>query len=252
MYLSLLPVNTTDRPGREWLRNVYRVHQRLWMAFPEAQTRLDDPFFLGPWTGPPGPEQRARRTESGFLFRIEHDGSPRILVQSMFDREPDWDYAFQNAPYLLAGRAQTRRFEPIVAVGQLLRFRLRANPTRRASLSRQERLDRAAAGQRVQRPRLQLTWAADEDPRDAFMGWLFRKAQTAGFAVRHADVLDVGYAYFKKKQGPSKAQPLRAVEYEGVLEVNDVEGFRGAIVRGIGPAKAFGFGLLSVAPVKAG
>ncbi|MBI4518088.1 MAG: type I-E CRISPR-associated protein Cas6/Cse3/CasE [Deltaproteobacteria bacterium] len=37
--------------------------------------------------------------------------------------------------------------------------------------------------------------------------------------------------------------------YEGILEVTDPDHFRGTIISGIGPGKAFGFGLLSFAPV---
>ena len=38
--------------------------------------------------------------------------------------------------------------------------------------------------------------------------------------------------------------------YEGILEVTNADNFRDTLVRGIGPAKAFGFGLLSVAPIR--
>jgi CRISPR system Cascade subunit CasE len=37
------------------------------------------------------------------------------------------------------------------------------------------------------------------------------------------------------------------VDFEGILEVTDPEEFAAAVTAGIGPAKAFGFGLLSVA-----
>jgi CRISPR system Cascade subunit CasE len=36
-----------------------------------------------------------------------------------------------------------------------------------------------------------------------------------------------------------------------LLEITDAERFRAALAAGIGPAKAYGFGLLSVAPVAA-
>jgi CRISPR system Cascade subunit CasE len=44
-------------------------------------------------------------------------------------------------------------------------------------------------------------------------------------------------------------QRLRSVRYEGVLEVTDADCFHKTLIRGIGPGKAFGFGLLSVARV---
>ena len=82
MYLSALLVDVgTDpdrpRPGRLWLRNLYRVHQRLCMAFPSAARKPDDPHFLKPFkpqdfgTSKPKQVHVARRTDAGFLFRID-------------------------------------------------------------------------------------------------------------------------------------------------------------------------------------
>jgi len=45
-----------------------------------------------------------------------------------------------------------------------------------------------------------------------------------------------------------KGQRLRSVLYNGLLEVTDPDLFHRALIRGIGSGKAFGFGLLSVAP----
>ncbi|RMF67773.1 MAG: type I-E CRISPR-associated protein Cas6/Cse3/CasE [Calditrichaeota bacterium] len=40
-----------------------------------------------------------------------------------------------------------------------------------------------------------------------------------------------------------------AVDFRGHLRVTDREAFRNAFTKGIGPAKAFGFGLLMLQPV---
>jgi CRISPR system Cascade subunit CasE len=48
--------------------------------------------------------------------------------------------------------------------------------------------------------------------------------------------------------GPGQAQRLGAVRFDGVLQITHVDQFRSAVLNGIGPAKAFGFGLLSIAP----
>ena len=87
MFLSQLLVNTAGnpdqpRPGRDWVRQTYRVHQRIWMAFPDENKRKADPFFLGTWSDSDGP--KPRRSETGFLFRVEPDLPTRVLVQSVF------------------------------------------------------------------------------------------------------------------------------------------------------------------------
>lgn len=75
----------------------------------------------------------------------------------------------------------------------------------------------------------------------ALFAWLGRKASEAGFEVLGARAIDEGYVNAKNdKQGAR----YRSVDFRGVLRVVDVERFEGAYQRGIGPAKAFGFGML--------
>jgi len=47
--------------------------------------------------------------------------------------------------------------------------------------------------------------------------------------------------------GKKQTLTHQAVLYDGVLEVQAVEQFMTSLQKGIGPAKAFGFGLLSLA-----
>ena len=95
------------------------------MAFPDAEHLERDPYFLGAWDAKSIENPKPARAESGFLFRIERDGVPRILVQSV--QRPDWGYAFQNASALLEGKPIIREFEPNPEQGRRFRFRLLAN-----------------------------------------------------------------------------------------------------------------------------
>lgn len=71
-----------------------------------------------------------------------------------------------------------------------------------------------------------------------------------GFRVREEDVniVERGYVTFKKTQG----RPIKLVKavYEGILTIEDTELFRNVLTDGIGKKKAYGFGLLTVIPVK--
>jgi CRISPR system Cascade subunit CasE len=250
-----------------WLRNLYHVHQRLCMAFPSAPRKERDPDFLAPYAPGDFPEQRhladekkteveadvlkqvhsQRSPDSGFLFRIDPgpDGRAVILVQSAV--KPDWDYAFQNAPFLLAAPPEVKSFEPRVAKGQHLRFRLVANPTRRLSQHSRERdgqpVKKESVGKRVPVPIDQLLdWLAE---------WGVRPDESPGFCIdKDSTTLQGGYIY-AHKGGNDGGQRLRSVRYDGILEVTDPDKFRNTLLRGIGPGKAFGFGLLSVAPYTA-
>lgn len=255
MYRSCLLIdvgNNPDRPrpGRLWLRNRYHVHQRLCMAFPSASRIADDEHFLKPFKPDDfgdGQVHVERAEGSGFLFRIDPlaNGRAMIIVQSA--TEPDWGYAFHNADYLLAAPPEVTLFEPHFSKGQRLRFRLAANPTRRMSKHSPDAKEKFI-GKRVPVP--------NEDLKK----WLFARAEKAGFRVLDKDplnpnkdwlVLVPGYVLAHKGKDNPKGTGarLRSVLYDGVLTVEDPKVFSDTIVQGIGSAKAFGFGLLSVAPL---
>ena len=256
MYLSYLLINAGDnpdrpRPGRLWLRNMYRVHQRLSMAFPSAETILEDKDFLKPYSSESflhvyGP----RTTEQSFLFRVDSHlgGNPSIVIQSAL--KPNWDYAFHNAQYLLAARPHLGTYDPRFQDGQLLAFRLLANPTRKKD--------------KENRPAGKKNWGTRVPVRrEEIEGWLTSRAERNGFCVESLANVQTGYALAlksKEEEGVSQVEAGEGTEgrlkrfmyarYEGRLRVTGADAFRNAIIRGIGPGKAFGFGLMSVASCK--
>ncbi len=225
------------RPGRLWLRNRYHVHQRLCMAFPSSFRKTEDVEFLKPFKPDDfgkGHVRVERAVDSGFLFRIDSlpNGRALILIQSA--EKPDWGFAFHNANYLLAAPPTVEQFEPRLSKGQYLRFRLEANPTRRLSKNSPDAKEESI-GKRV------------PVPTDQLIDWLASRAETAGFFLnRDITNLQTGYVYINKN---GNGQSLRSAIFEGSLRVTEPDVFRCTIIRGIGSAKAFGFGLLSVAPV---
>jgi CRISPR system Cascade subunit CasE len=83
--------------------------------------------------------------------------------------------------------------------------------------------------------------------REEYVGWMQRKGEQGGFVVE-ADTLRTiqqGREYFQKKETRGLHS---AVEFQGVLTVTDPAKFHESFSRGIGSAKAFGFGLLVIAP----
>jgi CRISPR system Cascade subunit CasE len=74
--------------------------------------------------------------------------------------------------------------------------------------------------------------------------WLDRKAAGSGFLVREVMQAQEGPCELRRRG----SQPIRlyGVLFDGILEVLETEAFRDVICAGIGPGKAFGFGLLSV------
>jgi CRISPR system Cascade subunit CasE len=285
MYLSRLFVNAgTDpdrpRPGRDWLKNVYRVHHRLCMAFPsDKRISRDNPFLapfdekdfdlIGRKRSQDGKRDLTRAEKNSFLFRIETSHPPVILVQSYGERPPNWDYAFQNAPYLLLrkpdviGTEQCAKYLDTVLSSPEIRFRLRANPTRKARVSRRDGSDIKSAGKGHGKRTVlrtmdeQIEWLRDKGQVRTLDG----KQVGGGFDLdpqqfqlspEQSRIIGEGWvtAWKGKEEDQGKrCLKFRSVLFEGVLKVTDPELFLKALRAGIGPGKAFGFGLLSVARV---
>ena len=284
MLLSTLLIDAGDnpdrpRPGRLWLRNLYHVHQRLSMAFPSAKRKADDPDFLKPFKPEDFGNKQVhvnRAPDCGFLFRIDPKPNGRVVILVQSAAKPDWDYAFHNARYLLAAPPEVKPFDLDFTKGQKLRFRLTANPTKRLSrrsLKADGRpIERRWIGKRVPVPsaeeiKVWLRKNPNKDPRPftrtKLLDWLDRwrpdKDKESGFSIdKKFTAVQPGYIYCKKPGNHSGDEQndkqkdsgrRRSVRYDGILEVTDADLLRNTLIRGIGPGKAFGFGLLSVAPV---
>ncbi len=116
------------------------------------------------------------------------------------------------------------------------RFSLLANPTRKVRSNK--------TGERTKNGRrLAIT------NREDLVAWLQRKADAGGFEVRGDSLRTVprGREYFHKDARSHGAHA--AVEFLGELTVTDPAQFRVTVASGVGSAKAFGFGLLVLAPV---
>jgi len=264
MYRSTLLINVGDnpdrpRPGRLWLRNIYHVHQRLSMAFPTRQQRAADPKFLRPFD--PDGFERPR-----FLFRIDNileDDSPRAVILVQSEAPPDWVYAFQNARPLLAAEPETRDYDPAFSAGDKLRFRIRVNLSKKSKRDvRTPRDGTDKAGRpKDQGKRVAFTWEKGRNPDEAIREWFAAKGAPRGFELRACNVMHLGWiAGWRPKsktqredsddENSIRRMKFRSALLEGTLAVTDAPAFAKAVASGIGPAKAFGFGLLSIAPVR--
>ena len=81
------------------------------------------------------------------------------------------------------------------------------------------------------------------------VSWLVRKAEANGFKVdvNTLRVSPVAKVEFGRHQGEPKVVITR-VTFEGILTVTDKDSFIGALTQGIGRAKAYGCGLLTIIP----
>lgn len=209
MYLSRLILNPRSRRVQYEIASPYELHRTLARACASA------------------PDMASR-----LLFRLDRTPSGEgltLLVQC--GGMPDW--SFLEAPdargYLAATMQPnpwTKEYLPCFSVGQILAFRLRANPTLRR------------AGER-------LGILRDEDQRR----WLARKGGQGGFRplrveARQEGLLRVGTIC---RQGQAHEVTMHSVRYDGILAVTDPSVLLRTVETGIGSGKGFGFGMLSLA-----
>jgi CRISPR system Cascade subunit CasE len=233
MFLTKLILNARDRQARRDLASPYELHRTLWRAFPEKE---------------PG----------RIMFRVDPDkigARPIVLVQS--DLRPQWEYLDELGADYLQVPPDVKEFNPSFTRGQRLRFRLRANPTKKvASLSKAERVAGASERQgNTKNGRRHALLREDEQ-----IAWLLRKGEQGGFRIPGEWLQDktglrvpsfrvavIPEGWFRcGKDGHTEGR-FFGVRFEGVLEVTDQEQMVRTLANGIGPAKGFGFGLLSLA-----
>lgn len=148
------------------------------------------------------------RAECAALYRVEPDGA--VLVQSAV--RPDW------SAVLPAGAVQTRQFEITPADGI---FRIAINPI--------------AVRQRRRIP----VSAAD---------WLTARAERLGARF---DIKSVDYATvhdYSVQSGRQHHITTEVATVTGLIQVVDADALAAAMRSGIGRARAYGCGLLSIVP----
>jgi CRISPR system Cascade subunit CasE len=214
IYLTqiLVPYELAVRQLR--IRDNYDWHQRAWQAFGGRDGVARD-----------------------FLTRVDQiDGAYRLLVVSSSEpNKPDW------CP---TSSFKTKTVPETFFEHKRYRFSLLANATKKIVnpnkpkvVRADGRLDRNKNSKRIPLTR-----------REDLLRWLERKAEHGGFALEIGAVRTIprGREYFFK---PGAHGVHYATEFQGALAVTNPSVFRETFARGIGSGKAFGFGLLVLAPI---
>ena len=220
MWLSKLTLNLRSRDVQKDLRDCHDLHRTVMCLFGDM------------------PDEDVRKT-LGVLYRLEQTrASLHLLVQSL--AEPNFDRLKPRYAAVPPQAMALRDLSEYITTGRPFRFRLRANPTR-AVLPEQGPDGLRGRGKRVE--------LRGEGP---CQDWIRRKAIQHGFRVS-ACRLDSGppdpRTVNGKLIGHRKGATLTVatVLFDGLLEVSDPPLLVQAIQEGIGPAKSYGQGLLSLA-----
>ena len=159
------------------------------------------------------------------LWRLEVPrGSlpPHILVQTDAEPNPS-QFRARGSPYFTSFESRPHLLATDLRQGELLRFRLRANPT-------------------VTRDRKRHGLLREEEQ----LQWIGRVLSQRGARKILAVVTESGRHVMRRRRGGAPIV-IQGVTFDGVLRVSDVAVLRHTLQAGIGHAKSLGFGLLTVA-----
>jgi CRISPR system Cascade subunit CasE len=217
LYLSRICLNPLHAPAIKLAADPEALHKKLYALLPDREATAGDRQCLF----------RVDTTESG----------PVVLLQTV--GEPEWD-ALELAARSLRQPPESKPYDPSCAIGHRLGFRLFAKPSVRKSGD----FGQKESGKRRTGPR--ITCRDDEER----LEWLRWKGNDHGFIVESVGLTILSMPAIKSDLSlRAKGGSFTAVRFDGVLVVTDPDKLRQAVASGIGPQKAFGFGLLSLAPV---
>lgn len=251
MHLSRLILDPRSREVRRDLADCQEMHRTLLRAFPAI----------------PGGPCSARR-ESGLLYRLDQHrttGEQVICAQSIL--APDWSQLptgyLRSAEGNPATKSVDHQYEALTD-DMVLAFTLLASPTRKTVGSlKSERL----AGLPKRNGKRRALFSDEER-----LAWLMRKAISSGFelltdpaepALPELLIAERGLIRGRRQRptgsdssgvsGPDEARAsdvvvFTGVLYQGCLRITDRSRFLRALRDGIGPGRAYGLGLLSIAP----
>ncbi|MRH93034.1 type I-E CRISPR-associated protein Cas6/Cse3/CasE [Nocardia sp. SYP-A9097] len=225
MYLSRIPLNPARRGTRAFLSSPQTTHAAVMASFPPGLLdHADSPGRV--------------------LWRIDqHDKQIHLYVVS--PAEPDFTHIIEQAGWPTTGAWATRKYGQLLdtlTVGQRWHFRLTANPVRHTQTSPE-------ATARKVRGRVTPLKAPEQ------LDWLRRRAADAGFCLaecgpagqREDDVRIIARESLSFRR-QSATVSLSIATFEGTLVVTDTDRLTIALTHGIGRAKGYGCGLLTLAP----
>lgn len=210
MYLTRFPINRARRGAQKLLGSPQAMHAAVLSGFPPAN----------------GP------SEGRVLWRVDRDG-PATLLYILSPDRPDLTHLVEQAGWPISDLEpwETRSYDGLLdrlQEGQRWAFRLRGNPVKAAK----------DIGKRV----AHVTVAQQ-------INWLLARSENHGFVVPVGEtgpavtVTERGVVSFGRN---GSRVTLSTAQFDGVLDDEDVAALRLALVAGIGRAKGYGCGLLTI------
>lgn len=218
MYLTRMHLNPNRRQTKRFLLNPQAMHAAVESSFP--------PGLAGKrnlWRLDSGPQQTNLLILSERIPSLEH-----IQEQAGWANEKTWE---------------SRDYEPLLArivKGQRYGFRLTANPTHTETGPDGSKKVKAHVSVRHQ-----IDWLAKKAPGIGVQLFLPGSPEATDHPSWETGVVRRETMRFRRD---GARVTIAEATFQGVLQVEDAGDLRHALVNGIGRAKAYGCGLLTLAP----
>lgn len=215
MYLTRMHLNPARRGTRNLLASPQRMHAAVMCAFPR--------------------DVQCQPKDSRVLWRVDRTPSSTSLYISSPSR-PDLTHVVEQAGWPTASdpwqTVDAESFLERLEQGQRWAFRVTANPVRS---------QRAADGGRGKR--------YGHVTVDQQEGWLRERGESCGFVADAVTVVSRRQLSFTRgEDGRGRRVTISTATFDGTLSVLDRDSLKSAIRWGIGRAKGYGCGLITLAP----
>jgi CRISPR system Cascade subunit CasE len=217
MFLTRFEINRARRGSRTLLSSRQAMHAAVLAGFR---------------SGTEQPDEKGR-----LLWRVDQDAH-RVLLFIVSRQKPDLTHLAEQAGWPTSPVWETREYQPLLdslRAGNQWAFRLAANPTRSGR--------KDATSEQTQRFG-HLTARQQQD-------WLLARCEKHGFTIPIGNggepALEVRRREVVRFNRQGKTVTLSTAVLDGQLEIVDANAFRHILTHGLGPAKGYGCGLLTLA-----
>jgi CRISPR system Cascade subunit CasE len=219
LYLTRFRINPARRGARKLLGSPHVMHAAVRLGFPNIEDY----------------ERGSSRT----LWRIDNPAPATVHLYIVSPGKPDLTHLVEQAGWPTTEAWDSREYSGLLSSldsKQRWAFRLTANPVHNGRLNPDS----------AQTKRFGCLREAEQAQ------WLLKRAEQYGFVIPHQADGEPNLKLHQRqtltfKRGNGRVTLVTAT-YDGLLDIVDAERFRQALTGGIGHGKAYGCGLLTLAP----
>lgn len=216
MYLSRMYLNAHRRQARELLANPQKMHAAVLSSFP--------------------PNTPSESDEGRVLWRIDQTRESTALYV-VSPTVPSFEHLQDQAGWSQDQSWRTSDYSPMlnrVVKGQRFAFRLTANPVHTVTEGgKKRRLAHVSSKNQLQ--------------------WLLERQEQLGMSITDADGEPTAISSRStrlKFNRNGRQVTIQQATFDGKLEVTSAERLKSALTMGVGKAKGYGCGLLTLAPLE--